>query len=44
MYNPFDFESSASPLTIIAVLIALRWLKTLFVVTPQQHVRVLETF
>lgn len=45
MYNPFGFEIPVSPvLTIIAVLIALRWLKTLFVVTPQQHVRVLETF
>jgi regulator of protease activity HflC (stomatin/prohibitin superfamily) len=31
-------------LVIVAALIGLRWLKTFFVITPQQHVRILETF
>ena len=30
--------------SIVLLVVALLWLKTIFVITPQQHVRVLETF
>lgn len=43
MYSLFEsFVSSVS--SVILIIIALLWLKTIFVITPQQHVRVLETF
>ncbi|MGH6762630.1 MAG: SPFH domain-containing protein [Phyllobacterium sp.] len=45
MYNFFGFEIPVSFIAvIISLFIGLRWLKTFFVMTPQQHVRVLETF
>lgn len=43
MYSLFEsFVSSVS--SVLFIIIALLWLKTIFVITPQQHVRVLETF
>ncbi|MCO4319100.1 SPFH domain-containing protein [Phyllobacterium sp. 21LDTY02-6] len=44
-FNLFGFEIPVSPLVgVIGALIILRWAKTFFVITPQQHARVLETF
>lgn len=44
-FNLFGFDIPVSPfLGVIGALILLRWVKTLFVITPQQHARVLETF
>jgi len=38
-------ESFVSPVSnILFVILLLAWLKTILVITPQQHVRVLETF
>ena len=52
MFNLLGFEFSSSfiitPVSVIIVILAiylgLRWLKSFFVMTPQQHVRILETF
>jgi len=43
MYSLLEsFVSSVS--SILFVIVALLWFRTIFVITPQQHVRVLETF
>lgn len=52
MFNLLGFEFSSSIITtpvsiilvILAIYLGLRWFKSFLVMTPQQHVRILETF
>jgi len=45
MYSLLGFPTETEfVINIICLVVAVLWLKTIFVITPQQHARVLETF